>query len=157
MPSTLTVTLPSDRQIRLTREFDAPRALVFEALAKPEHVAHWLRPMGMSMPVCEADLRPGGTWRFVHRDANANDYSFHGQFREIVPPERIVRTFEFDGLPGHVAVETLTLDDLGGRTRLTVTSAFDSVEDRDGMLQSGMERGASESYDLLAEYLRTLA
>jgi uncharacterized protein YndB with AHSA1/START domain len=157
--SKLTVTLPSDREIRLEREFSAPRALVYDAMSKPEHMSHWLGPRGYSLTSMEADLRTGGAWRFVHRDPNGNDFAFRGEFREIEPPSRLVRTFEWEGLPGHVSVETLTLEDLdrGARTRMIVTSLFDSVEDRDGMLQSGMERGASESYDQLAEYLATLA
>lgn len=157
--STLTVTLPSDREIVLSRVFDAPRELVFEAFSKPEHVAHWWGQKNSTLASCEIDFRPGGTWRFVERDANGNEFGFHGEIRDIAPPERIVQTFEFEGMPGHVSVETMVLDDLdqGRRTRVTVTSRFDSVEDRDGMLQSGMEQGASESYDRLAEYLRVLA
>ena len=155
--SPLTVTLPSDRQIELAREFDAPRDLVFLAMSKPEHLAHWWGQAGSSLVVCEMDFRPGGLWRFVERDAAGSEWGFRGEIREIVPPERIVQTFEFDGFPGHVSVETLRLEDLSGRTRMTVTSQFDSVEDRDGMLQSGMEKGAGESYDRLAAYLQTLA
>jgi uncharacterized protein YndB with AHSA1/START domain len=155
--STLTVTLPSDREIVLTREFDFPRDLVFEAFTKPEHLAQWWGPRGTTVPLCEQDFRPGGKWRFVSRDADGNEAAFRGEIREIVPPERIVQTFEWEGLPGHISVDTLHLEDLGGRTRMTVTSRFDSVQDRDGMLQSGMEKGASESYERLSEYLQTLA
>ena len=152
--SRLAVTLPSDREIALSREFDAPRDLVFAAFSRPEHLRHWWGRRGSTLTVCDMDFRPGGTWRMVERDADGNEWGFHGEIREIAPPERVVQTFEFEGMPGHVAVDTLRLDDLGGgRTRLTVTSAFDSVEDRDGMLQSGMEEGAGESYDQLAEYL----
>jgi uncharacterized protein YndB with AHSA1/START domain len=154
--STLTVTLPSDREIVLTREFDFPRDLVFEAFTKPEHIAQWWGPRGTSVPLCEQDFRTGGKWRFVSRDADGNEAAFRGEIREIVPPERIVQTFEWEGLPGHISVDTLHLEDLGGRTRMTVTSRFDSVQDRDGMLQSGMEKGAAESYERLSEYLQTL-
>ena len=154
--STLTVSLPSDREILMTREFDAPRELVFEVLNRAEHVQHWYGPRGYSLTGCDVDFRPGGKWRMVHRNEQGNEFAFRGEIREVVPPERVVRTFEWEGLPGHISVETLCLEDLGGRTRVTVTSAFDSVEDRDGMLQSGMERGASESYDRLAEYLAEL-
>jgi uncharacterized protein YndB with AHSA1/START domain len=107
--------------------------------------------------VCEIDLRPGGAWRFVERQTDGNEYGFRGEFREIVPPERLVYTFEFEGAPGHVALETLTFEDLDGKTRLTARSLFDSAEDRDGMLQSGMEEGARETWDRLAELLETLA
>jgi len=155
--TTLKVTLPSDQEIVLTREFDFPRDLVFEAFTRPEHIAQWWGPRGTTVPSCQMDFRAGGKWRFVSRDADGNEFGFRGEIREVVPPERIVQTFEFEGMPGHVSVETLRLEDLGGRTRMTVTSRFDSVMDRDGMLQSGMEKGAAESYDRLSEYLQTLA
>jgi uncharacterized protein YndB with AHSA1/START domain len=152
--TTLTVTLPSDREIVLTREFDAPRELVFRAFTSCEHLQHWWGQAGSSMSQCEMDFRPGGAWRFVERDASGNEWGFRGEIREVVPPEKIVQTFEFDGMPGHVSVDTMVLEDLGGsRTRLVATSVFSSVEDRDGMIQSGMEKGASESYDRLAAYL----
>jgi uncharacterized protein YndB with AHSA1/START domain len=102
-------------------------------------------------------LRPGGTWRIVHRGPDGEeDQGFHGEFREIVRPERIVWTFEWEGMPGHVSVETLTFEEHDGKTTITTTSIFDSVEDRDGMLQSGMESGAAETYDRLDEYLEVL-
>lgn len=165
--SALSVTLPSDREIVLRRVFNAPRELVFEALSKPGHLARWWGLRNMTLPVCELDFRPGGAWRFVSRDRDGNEFAFHGEIREIVPPERVVQTFEYEGMPGHVSVETLTLEELkeeqhqdragGTKTRLTIRSLFDSVEDRDGMLQSGMESGAAESYDRLAEFLEALA
>jgi len=157
MPNTLTVTTPSDREIVLTREFDAPRALVFDALSKPEHLRNWWGQAGSTLVHCEMDFSPGGKWRFVERDKEGQEWGFRGEVREIVPPEKIVQTFEFEGMPGHISVETMRLQDVGGRTRVTVTSLFDSVEDRDGMLQSGMEQGAGESYDRLEAYLKTLA
>jgi uncharacterized protein YndB with AHSA1/START domain len=155
--SSLTVSLPSDRQIVLSREFDAPRELVFEAFTRPEHLARWWGPRGSTVHIDQHDVRPGGRWRFISRDSDGNEFVFRGEIREVVPPERIVQTFEFEPMPGHISVETLRLEDLGGRTRITVTSQFDSVEDRDGVLQSGMEKGAAESYDRLAEYLQTMA
>lgn len=158
---TLTVTLPSDREVVLMREFDAPRDLVFETFSKPEHILHWWGQTGSTMPVCELDFRPGGAWRFVERAADGNEYGFHGEYREIVCPERIVWTFEYEGLPGHVSRDSLVFEEINDgqrqRTRITSTTVFDSVEDRDGMIQSGMAQGASESYDRLAEYLGTLA
>jgi uncharacterized protein YndB with AHSA1/START domain len=153
----LTVSTPSDREIVLKRDFDAPRELVFTALSKPEHLQHWWGQKGSTMAVCEMDFRPGGTWRFVERDVNGADWGFRGEVREIDPPSRVVQTFEFEGMPGHISVETMVLDDLEGKTRMTVTSVFDSKEDRDGMLQSGMEKGAAESYDRLEAYVATLA
>jgi uncharacterized protein YndB with AHSA1/START domain len=155
--STLNVTLPSEREIVMTRTFDAPRALVFEAFSKPEHISHWWGPAGATMPVCDMDFRPGGKWRYVTHEADGNDYGFHGEFREIVPPERIVWTFEFEGMPGHVSVETMAFNERDGKTTITTTTLFDSVEDRDGMLQSGMETGAAESYNRLEAYLKSLA
>src|ERR1051326_2726978 len=107
---TMTVTLPSDREIRLTRDFDAPRKLVFEACTKPEHLKHWWGPKDYDVVLCESDLRPGGAWRTVQRAPDGNEYAFRGEYREIVPPERIVMTFEFEGFPGHVAVETITFE-----------------------------------------------
>jgi uncharacterized protein YndB with AHSA1/START domain len=152
----MTVNLPSDKEIVLTREFDAPRDLVFRAFTSCEHLKHWWGQAGSTLSHCEMDFRPGGAWRMVERDASGQEWGFGGEIREIVPPEKIVQTFEFDGMPGHVSLDTLVLEDLGGtRTRLITTSLFSTVEDRDGMIQSGMERGASESYDRLAAYLAT--
>ena len=150
---TLTITLPSDREIVMTRIFDAPRELVFQAHSSCEHLANWFGPRKYSLTVCDMDFRPGGKYRFVH-SGDGQEHGFRGEFREIVEPERIVWTFEYEGMPGHISVDTLTLEDLGGgRTRLTARSLFDSAEDRDGMLQSGMEEGATESWDRLAEHL----
>ena len=154
----LTLTTPSDREIVMTRAFDAPRELVFEAHSKCEHLENWWGPRKYTLEVCELDFRPGGKYRFVHRGPDGVDeHGFRGEFREIVPPEKIVWTFEWEGMPGHVSVDTLTLEELGdGRTKLIAHSLFDSVEDRDGMLQSGMEEGAGESYDRLGELLEKM-
>ncbi len=153
----LTVATPSDLEIVMTREFDAPRELVFEAHTKCEHLTNWWGPRKYTLEVCELDFRPGGKYRFVHRGPEGVDeHGFRGEFREIVPPEKIVWTFEWEGMPGHVSVDTVTLEDLGGRTRLTAHSLFDSKEDRDGMLQSGMEEGAGETYDRLAEFVASM-
>ena len=154
----LTLTTPSDREIVMTREFDAPRELIFEAHSSCEHVNNWWGPRKYSFELCEMDFRPGGKYRFVHRGPDGvEEHGFRGEYREIVPPERIVWTFEWEGMPGHISVDTLTLEDLGsGRTKLIAHSLFDSKEDRDGMLQSGMEEGAGETYDRLAEFVQTL-
>jgi uncharacterized protein YndB with AHSA1/START domain len=152
----LTVTTPSSREIALTRVFDAPRDLVFEAHTSCEHMSQWWGPRKYEMVSCEIDFRPGGTWRIVHRGPDGEEYGFHGEYREIVRPERIVWTFEFDGFPGQVTVETLTLEEHNGKTTVTGTSLFDTAEARDQMLQSGMESGASESYERLDEYLGVL-
>jgi uncharacterized protein YndB with AHSA1/START domain len=155
--NTLTVTLPSDREIVLTRVFDAPRDLVFEAFSKPEHMVHWWGQQDSTLPVCEMDFRPGGAWRFDEHAADGNEYGFRGEYREIVRPERIVWTFEFEGQPGHVALETMLFEDLGQQTRIVGSTVFPSIEDRDSMLEEGMARGAAESYNRLAAYLETLA
>jgi uncharacterized protein YndB with AHSA1/START domain len=151
----LTLTTPSDREIVMTRIFDAPRDLVFEAHSSCEHLARWWGPRKYEVASCDVDFRPGGAWRIVHR-APGEEHGFHGEFREIVPPERIVWTFEWEGLPGHVSVDTITFEEHDGKTTTTVNSLFDTVEDRDGMLQSGMESGAAETWDRLAEYLEVL-
>jgi uncharacterized protein YndB with AHSA1/START domain len=152
----LTVTTPSDREIVMTREFQAPRTLVFEAFSKPEHLEKWWGPRKYTNVVFEVDFRPGGAWRIVQRDPEGNEFGFHGEIREVVPPERIVQTFEFEGMPGHVSTETATFEERSGKTLVTARSVFDSKEDRDGMLQSGMEEGAGETYDRLEEYLQIL-
>jgi uncharacterized protein YndB with AHSA1/START domain len=154
----LEVTTPSDREIVMTRVFDAPRDLVFEAHTSCEHMSKWWGPRKYEVASCDIDFRQGGAWRVVHRGPDGvEEHGFHGEFREIVRPERIVWTFEYEGMPGHVSVDTLTLEEHDGKTTLTATSVFDNVEDRDGMLQSGMESGAAETWDRLAEYLEVLA
>jgi len=154
MSDNLTVTLPSDLEIKMVRVFEAPRPLVFEAHTKCEHVKHW---WGRGNPLdCEMDFRAGGTYRFVEH-APDGDYAFRGEYREIQPPERIVQTFEFEGMPGQVCVETLELTEEDGRTTVTSVTRFDTKEARDGMASSGMEVGARESYDALAAYLAKLS
>ena len=157
-PSGLTVTLPSDLEIAMTRAFDAPRRLVFEAMTKPEHVSRWWGPHGTSIVSCEMDLRPGGSWRFVLRGPDGQDHPFKGVYREVVPPERVVSTFVYDveGIRDHEAVETMTLDERDGKTLFQVTIRHKTKEARDGQLHSGMEGGAAQSYDRLAELLKTL-
>jgi len=149
----LKVTLPSDTELLLTRVFDAPRQLVFEAHTSVEHMRHWWGPRGFTMVSGAMDFRPGGAWRFVLRKPGGQEYAFRGEFREIVPPERIVWTFEFEGAPGEVAVETLTLVERDGRTTLTTRSVASSREARDAVLRSGMEQGAGETWDRLEEYV----
>jgi uncharacterized protein YndB with AHSA1/START domain len=154
--SKLEVTTPSDREIVMTRVFDAPRDLVFEAHSSCEHMSSWWGPRKYEVGSCEMDFRPGGAWRIVHRGPEGEEHGFRGEFREIVRPERIVWTFEYEGMPGHVSVQTVTFEEHDGKTTLIATAVFDTVEDRDGMLQSGMEEGAAETWDRLAEYLEVL-
>jgi uncharacterized protein YndB with AHSA1/START domain len=155
MSDNLTVTLPSDLEIKMVRVFGAPRQLVFEAHAKCEHLKHW---WGRGNPLdCEMDFRPGGTYRFVEHAPDGQQYAFRGEYREIQAPERIVQTFEFEGMPDHVCEETLELTEEGGKTTVTSVTRFDTKEDRDGMVSSGMEDGARESYEALAAYLAKLS
>jgi uncharacterized protein YndB with AHSA1/START domain len=155
----LTVTLPSDREILLTRVFDAPRRLVFEACTRPEHVVRWWGPHGSTMTLCEMDFRPGGAWRFVVRMPNGQECPFKGEYREIVPPERVVQTFIYDVefIRDFEALETMTLTEQDGKTTLQVIVLHQTKEARDGQVNSGMEAGASETYDRLAEFIQTLA
>lgn len=152
----VTVTTPSDTEIQMTRVFDAPRDLVFEAHSSAEHMKRWWGPRKYEVVNAEVDFRPGGKWRIVHRGPDGQDYGFHGEYREIVPPERITWTFEFEGAPGQVAVETVRLDEEDGKTTLTVTSVAPSKEARDAVLESGMTEGAAETWDRLEEYLVSL-
>lgn len=148
---------PARHDIVMTREFDAPRDLVFATYIDPKHIPNWWGPRSLTTKVDVLDARSGGSWRFVQRDEAGQEFAFHGVYHEVSTPGRIVGTFEFDGVPGHVALETTALEDIGsGRTRLTTTSVFQSVEDRDGAVASGMESGATESMDRLAEILATL-
>ena len=154
---TLTVTTPTDREITFTRQFKAPRDLVFEAHSSCEHMSNWWGPRGYEIAFCDLDFRPGGAWRIVQRGPDGTEYGFRGEFREIVQPERITWTFEFDGVPGHVSVQTVTFEEREGVTTIAGTAVFESVEDRDGMIESGMEAGMVETYDRLEEYVAVLA
>ncbi|HEY4117400.1 MAG TPA: SRPBCC family protein [Byssovorax sp.] len=149
---TFVVTQPSADEVRMTRLFDAPRALVFEAMTKPEHVKEWWGRLGdgYSVPVCEIDLRVGGKWRFVNAHPRGQA-AFHGEYREIDAPERVVFTEIFEMFPDVVSVVTSTLTEEGDKTRLTVTVRYPSNEVRDGVLASGMARGAGVSYERLEE------
>ena len=155
--STFKVTTPSDTEIRMTRLFDAPRRLVFEAMTKPEHVKQWWGRLGegYSVPVCEIDLRPGGKWRFVNRHPNG-EAAFHGEYREITPPSRLVFTEIFEDFPDSVSVVTSEFTEEDGKTRLTATVAYPSREVRDMVLASGMSGGAGVSYDRLEDLVAQL-
>ncbi len=152
-----TYTTPSDRELVMTRVLDAPRRLVWEAVTSPEHLPHWmLGPEGWTMPVCEADLRPGGAWHFVWRQSDGTEMEMRGEYREIAPPERLVSTESWGG-DWPETINTLTLSEEDGKTTVTQTVLYPSKEARDAALGTGMKEGASLSYDRLAERLRTLA
>ena len=151
-----TITTPSDREIHCEREFDAPRDRVYAAYTDPALIPEWWGPRSMTTTVDVMDVRAGGSWRFVMTDADGSETGFRGTYREVTPPERIVQTFEWEGMPGHISVETATFEDLGDRTRVVTTSIFHTTEERDGMLGSGMEGGLNETYERLDELLERL-
>lgn len=147
---------PDKPTIVTRRVVNAPRSLVFEAFTKPEHLKRWMGPRSLAMTVCEVDLRVGGRWRMVHRTPDGQEFGFHGEFREIARPERIVRTFVFEPMPEHEALETLVLEERAGLTTLTTTSVHKTIQGRDGHLSGGrMEAGMTDGYarldDLLGE------
>lgn len=148
----LTVTTPSDREIVMTRVFDAPRRLVFEAMTKPEHMKHWFGPRGFTLPVCEVDFRVGGAWRSVLLKPDGKEMGMRGVYKEINAPERFVSTESFDDFPGE-SLNTLTFVEHDGKTTFTCSVLYPSREVRDAVLASGMEKGAGETYDRLAEHL----
>jgi uncharacterized protein YndB with AHSA1/START domain len=148
---TAVVTLPADDQILITREFDAPRELVYKAWTTPELVKQWWGAKRGEVTSVEIDLRVGGTWRYVTRTDDGNEFGFHGEYREIVPDERIVSTEVFEGFPDAAALNTLTLRETDGRTTLEVLVQHDSKEHRDGHINSGMEAGMQDAMDLLEE------
>jgi uncharacterized protein YndB with AHSA1/START domain len=154
---TFTVTTPSDCEIRMTRLFNAPRDLVFEVMSKPEHVKRWWGQLGegYSVPVCEIDLRVGGKWRFVNRHPKG-EVTFYGEYKEIAAPGRLVFTEIFADYPDTVSVVTSVLTDEGGKTRLTATVRYPSLQVRDLVLGTGMSRGAGLSYDRLEDLLGEL-
>ena len=150
---TIVTAKPGVQELFITREFDAPRALVFKAHTDPALYVQWLGPRGYEIILETLEPVSGGKYQYIHKDQEGNKYGFHGSFH-VMTPERMVQTFEFDGYPGHVSMDSMTLEKLpGGRTKITIQSIFQSVEDRDGMVQSGMERGVREGYERLDEVL----
>ena len=149
-----TVDKQGEREIRIVREFDAPRERVFEAFTDGAQLTQWWGPHGTKMTVDKLDARTGGDWRFLMEDSDGSETAFRGSFREVTPPERIAWTFEWSGMPGYVSVDSTEFEDLGdGRTRVTTTSTFLFPEERDGMIEAGMEGGLQESYERLDELL----
>ncbi|WP_435106056.1 SRPBCC family protein [Nocardiopsis synnemataformans] len=148
---------PGQHDVVITRSFDAPRDVVFKAMTDPEYLARWWGLKENETVIDRADLRPGGSWRYVEHAPDGQEYGFHGVVHDVVAPERFVQTFEFEGMPGHVCLETTTLEERDGRTLYTSTTVFQSVEDRDGMVESGMEYGLKQSMGVLDELLATMA
>lgn len=143
------------REMVMTRVFDAARELVFKTYTDPKLLPQWWG-MGGTTTVDKMDVQPGGLWRYVQHDDSGNQYAFSGVYQEVVPPERLSYTFEFEAMPGHVLVETILFEEEDGKTKLTSTSVFETLEDLEGMLQSGAEDGAAVTWDRLAELISTL-
>jgi len=153
--SALIVTLPSEREMVMTRVFDAPARLVFDAWTKPEHLPHWFGPHGWTMPVCEVDLRPGGAYRFVMRKEDGTEMIMRGVYHEVSPPGRLVSSEYYDEWPDNALHNTLVLEEHDGKTTLTATSVFDSLEMREAW--SGAKEGARESFERLDEHLKVMS
>ncbi len=150
---------PGKQEMFIEREFDAPRGLVFKAFTDPEIYVQWIGPRGLTTTLETFEPRNGGSWRYIQKDPDGNEFAFHGVNHEVLSPERIIGTFEFEGLPekGHVILQTARFEELpGNRTKITSQSVFQSVEDRDGMLKSGMEEGVNDSYERLDELLEKM-
>jgi uncharacterized protein YndB with AHSA1/START domain len=148
---------PGVPQVIVTRDFAAPRALVFRAYTEPDLLVQWLRPRDLAMTIDRYDARDGGTYRYVHTAADGTECRFRGVFHGDPSPEMIVQTFEYEGAPGHVSLETIRMEEHDGRTTVRTVSTFSSLEDRDFMIESGMERGIRDGGDQLDELLTTLA
>jgi uncharacterized protein YndB with AHSA1/START domain len=154
---TATVELPTDDQILIKREFAAPKHLVYEAFTTPEHVRRWWHAKRGEVTVAEIDLRVGGTWRYSMVTEDGFEVAFHGEYREIVPNERIVSTEVFEGMPDAEALNTMTLTEENGRTTLTILVEHESKEHRDAHIESGMEAGMQDALDLLEQVAVSLA
>lgn len=151
MPKTKFVAEPGVAAVAMTRVFNAPRERVFAAHTDPTQIARWWGPKGYTTVIDTLDARTGGSWRFVQADPDGREFSFRGVYHDVVPPERVINTFEYESRPGHVSLESLTLQDEDGKTHLTHSYVFQTLEDRDWMIASGMEVGAVESWERLAE------
>jgi uncharacterized protein YndB with AHSA1/START domain len=146
-----------ERAYEMSRVFDAPRERVWNACTDPELIPKWWGPRYLTTTVDKMDVKVGGVWRYIQKDADGNEYAFNGVFKEVLPPERLTYTFEFEPMAGHISTETITFEDLpGGKTKITSRTTFDTLEDLEGMLQSGMEGGAVETWDRLGELLASV-
>ena len=156
MTTTHVTAEPGTPYIAFTREFDAPRDLLFRAHTDPELLVQWLGPRRLTMVIDRYDVKDGGKWRYIHRDQDGTEYGFHGVFHGTPSPDGMVQTFEFEGAPGHVSLDWLAFEERDGRTVLHGHSVFQSVQARDAMVQSGMEGGLSEAYERLDELIPKL-
>jgi uncharacterized protein YndB with AHSA1/START domain len=153
MPKTTFIAEPGKQEITIIREFDAPRDRVFKLFTNPKLLPQWWGPRRLTTVVDKMDVRPGGLWRFVQKDSSGMQYAVHGVYHEVSPPERMVYTFEFEGTPGNVLLETVTFEERDGKTIVTDKSVFQRVEDRDGMVVADMQAGSDESMERFAELL----
>jgi uncharacterized protein YndB with AHSA1/START domain len=142
---------PGSNEVVITRIFDAPREKVWKNLTDPKAIPTWWGPRELTTTIDKMEVKPGGMWRFIQADKTGNKYAFHGYYHQAQAPEKLVCTFEYEGMPGHVSMETVTLSDAAGKTLMTDKTVFQSVEDRDGMVAAGMPKGAMESNDRFAE------
>ncbi len=151
------IVAPDSLEIVTKMTFNAPRELIFKAHIDPDLIPQWYGPRFLTTVIDVLDARAGGSWRFLNYDPEGNVYAFHGVYHDVVAPDRIVQTFEYEGMPGHVVMETAVFEDLGGgKTRVVTQSVFQSIEDRDGMAASGMEVGVNDGYERLNELLAML-
>jgi uncharacterized protein YndB with AHSA1/START domain len=153
MATTEIIAEPGIPQILITREFAASREFLFRAYTDPELLVQWLGPRRLTITVHQFDPRDGGSWRYTHRDVDGTEYGFHGVFHGTPSPDGIVQTFEYEGWPGHVSLETLTFEERGDCTLMRQNAVYQSVEDRDAMIQSGMESGVNDSMERLDELI----
>jgi uncharacterized protein YndB with AHSA1/START domain len=154
MSNSTTITAqPGEQVVDIERVLDAPIADVYRAYTQPDLIAQWLGPRGYEMEVNKFDIRNGGEWAYVHTSPDGGVFGFHGCFHSVEPHERIIQTFEYEGAPGHVSLESVTFEDLGGKTRVFGHAVYQSVEDRDAMVASGMAQGVTEGFERLDELL----
>jgi uncharacterized protein YndB with AHSA1/START domain len=147
---------PGKQMIRIIYIYEAPRELVWKIYTDPKLTPRWWGPANLKTNVEEMDVRTGGSWRIVQHDPEGNEFAFHGVYHDVQPPKRIVDTMEWEGMPGHVLFETVIFEEFDGKTKVTNTSVFQSVEDRDGMLETGMEGGVNESNERFAKLLKEM-
>lgn len=143
-------------QVRMSYTYDAPREIVWKTYTDPKLIPQWWGPRNLKTTVEQMDLKVGGKWRFVHTDSQGQQYVFFGEYREIDPPHKSVQTFEYEPFAGHVIVETMILEEVDGKAKMTQVSQYANIEDLEGMVQSGMESGAVESVERMAELLETV-
>jgi uncharacterized protein YndB with AHSA1/START domain len=150
---------PGKQEVVITREFDAPRELVFKAFKDPKLCVQWFGPRRLTTTLEKFEPRNGGSYRFIQKDQEGNEFAFHGVYHEVLEPSLVIDTFEFEGLPekGHVNLRTWRFEEMpGGKTKLTIQTIYHSVADRDGYLQNGLEEGTNEAFDLLDELLEKM-